>query len=313
VIRRKTLRFDHAALAGLELPCLVAEGAAEGRLLSLIAGIHGCEYSSIAAVMRFMATLDTSKLRGTVTAVPLVNRSSYDARSAFVTPEDGKNLNRCFPGSYDGTYSDALARAIFDELVVGSDVLVDLHGGDQVEALEPFSLYDESPVEERARALAIAFGLPYVVRAPASGAPVAGTTSGAAAAAGVPAIIAEAGGCGLLEESAVRLHLEGLNNVLRHLGMLPGEPVPPRSPVRTVDRFVWLRCRTAGWWEPSVQAGDEVVAGAPLGVVRDLYGTVLEEVSAPENGVVLFLTVSPSVQAHGLLLGLGGGLMPAAL
>jgi len=29
---------------------------------------------------------------------------------------DGKNLNRAFPGSYDGTYTDVLARSIFDEL-----------------------------------------------------------------------------------------------------------------------------------------------------------------------------------------------------
>ena len=40
----------------------------------------------------------------------------------------------------------------------------------------------------------------------------------------MPAIIAEAGGCGLLEEDAVRLLSTGVANALRHLGMLPGEP-----------------------------------------------------------------------------------------
>ena len=42
-----------------------------------------------------------------------------------------------------------------------------------VEALEPFSIYDESAVEEQARALAVAFGLPYVVRAEPAEAPSA--------------------------------------------------------------------------------------------------------------------------------------------
>jgi uncharacterized protein len=324
VIRRKTLRFDHAALAGLELPCLVAEGAAEGPLLSLIAGIHGCEYSSIAAVMRFMATLDTSKLRGTVTAVPLVNRSSYDARSAFVTPEDGKNLNRCFPGSYDGTFSDVLARHVFDELIAPSDVLVDLHGGDVFEALEPFTLYDESPVAERARELAVAFGFPYVVRVRAADAPVSGTTTGAAAAAGIPAVIAEAGGRGLLEEEAVRLHLDGLANALRVLGMLHGlanalrvlgmlrgDPAPPQE-VLEVDRFVWLRTQAEGWWEPTVRAGEHVAAGDELGTMRTLHGEIVERVTAPDDGVVLFLTSSPAVAADGLVLGLGAGLRAVA-
>jgi len=312
VTEHRALRFDADALADVELPCLVARGAADGPHLLLLAGIHGCEYSSIAAVLRFMGGLDTRELTGTVTAVPVANIPAFEARTPFVTPQDGKNLNRCFPGSHEGTFSDVLARAIFDELIVASDVLLDLHGGDQVEALEPFTLYDESPVEDRARALAVTYGLSYVVRATASGAPISGTTSSAAAAAGVPAVIAEAGGRGLLEESAVRLHVDGLTNVLRHLEMLPGEPAPPSSTMRTVERFVWLRCGNGGWWEPTVDAGAEVAGGSRLGVVRTLYGDVLEEVLSPDDGVVLFLTVSPAVQADGLLLGLGAGLTQLA-
>ena len=308
MIERRLLRFDAGALAGLELPCLVATGAQDGPRLSLLAGIHGCEYSSIAAVVRFMRTLDTAELRGTITAVPIVNIPSFRARTPFVVPQDGKNLNRCFPGSYDGTFTDVLARAVFETLIAPSDVLLDLHGGDLVEALEPFTLFDESLVEEPARALAVAFGLPYVVRSASSEAPISGTTSSAAAAIGVPAVIAEVGGCGLLEETAVARHVAGLTNALRHLEMLPGEPAPPPTGMRSVARFVWLRARTGGWWEAAVGAGDEVSASELLGVVRDLYGDMVENVVAPEEGVVLFLTTSPAVEADGLLLGLGTGL-----
>ena len=350
MIERRVLTFEPELLRGLELPCVVATGAKGGPRIALIAGIHGCEYSSIAAVMRFMAHLDPDRLRGSVVAVPVVNLSSFRARSPFVTPEDGKNLNRCFPGSYEGTFSDALARAVFDEVVAPSDALLDLHGGDLVEALEPFCLYDESGgvgstepfpgvgstepgiaeaaalpaspreksvgagsagagagVETEARELAIAFGLRYVVRSPREGGAVSGTTSSAAAAAGIPAVIAEAGGCGLLEESAVELHLTGLQNVLRHLGMLEGEPAPPAPGMRSVDRFVWLRCEHEGWWEPAAAAGDEVSEGQIVGVVRNLYGDALEEIVAPEDGVLLFMTSSPAVSADGLLLGLGAG------
>ena len=305
---RTTLSFEPEALRGLELPCIVASGAEEGPRLALIAGIHGCEYSSISAVMRFMSTLDPDRLRGSVVAVPVVNLTSFQARSPFVTPEDGKNLNRCFPGSHDGTFSDVLARAVFDEVVAPSDALVDLHGGDLVEALEPFCLYDESAVEQQARELAIAFGLPYIVRSPREGGAVSGTTSSAAGAAGIPAVIAEAGGCGLLEESAVQLHLRGLENVLRHLGMVEGEAAPPLAGMHSVDRFVWLRCEHEGWWEPTARAGDEVAAEEVIGAVRNLYGDVLEEIVAPEDGVLLFVTSSPAVAADGLLLGLGAGL-----
>ena len=67
-------------------------------------------------------------------------RSRYSAR-----------LRKVFPGSPDGTLSEVLAHHVFTELIAPSDVLIDLHGGDMVEALEPFTLYDESPVAEEAR------------------------------------------------------------------------------------------------------------------------------------------------------------------
>jgi uncharacterized protein len=310
MIERRTIRFDHELLAEVELPCFEAAGESDGPHLCLLGGIHGGEYSSIAAVVRFMNALDTSALSGRITAVPIVSMPSFRARTAFVMPQDGKNLNRCFPGSPDGTFSDVLARHVFDELIAPSDVLLDLHGGDMVEALEPFSLYDESAVEEQARALAISFGLPYLVRSAPSEAPISGTTTSAAAAAGVPAVIAEVGGCGLLEEDAVRMHLDGLENALRQLRMLPGEVAPPRADMRTVGRFVWLRSTEEGWWEPDVRAGDEVRAGASLGSVLNLFGDVIERVPAPEDGVVLFLTTSPAVTADGLLLGLGADVAP---
>jgi predicted deacylase len=255
-----------------------------------------------------MNTLDTSLLAGRITAVPIVNMTSFRARTAFVVPEDGKNLNRCFPGSPDGTLSEVLAHHVFTELIAPSDVLIDLHGGDMVEALEPFTLYDESPIGEETRRLAISFGFPYIVRS-TEDAPIAGTTSAAAAAAGIPAVIAEAGGCGLLEESAVRLHLDGLRRALGCLGMLSDSPTPPRGQ-QLVDRFLWLRSANEGWWEPVVRAGEVVSHGAALGTVKNFFGDVLEDVIAPEDGVVLFLTSSPAVNADGLLLGLGARLEP---
>ena len=306
---RRTIVFSDPRLSQLEHPAFAARGARDGPHVTLIAGVHGCEYPSIAAVIRFMNELDTGELCGSITAVPIVSLESFRRRSPFVVPEDGKNLNRSFPGTYEGTYTDALARSIFDELIAPTDVLIDLHGGDLVEALEPFAIYDASPVEERARALAIAFGLPYVVREdPEAG--LAGMTCSAAAQAGIPAVIAEAGGCGQLDPVAVELLVEGTRNALRSLDMLPGPVRSPRADMRLVGAFDWLRCRGAGFWESAVSAGDEVAAGELLGRVTTLHGELEEEIRAPRDGVVLFLTTSAAVSDDGLLLGLGAELEP---
>jgi uncharacterized protein len=302
-VDRRTIRFEHEQLRDLEHPAFEARGRGDGPHLALIGGIHGCEYSSIAAVTKVMRQLDTAQLSGSITAVPVVSMQSYLQRSPFVIPADGKNLNRAFPGSTDGSYTEVLARSIFDELIEPADVLIDLHGGDLVEALEPFSIYAASAVEDRSDGLARAFGLRYVIREEPGG--LGGMTTIAAAEAGKPAIIAEAGGCGLLEEENVDLLARGVVNCLRHLGMLPGDPEPPAAAQRRVGRFDWLRCARAGWWAPSVAVGHEVAEGSKLGEVRDLWGDVHEEIVAPSDGVVLFLTTSPAVTDDGLLLGLG--------
>jgi predicted deacylase len=309
MIERRTIAFRDERLAGIEHPAFEARGARDGPHVALIGGVHGCEYSSIAAVIRFMNELETAELAGSITAVPVVSMQSFRQRSPFVVPEDGKNLNRCFPGTYEGTYTDALARSIFDELIAPADALIDLHGGDLVEALEPFAIYDASPVEDRARALAVAFGLPYVVREdPGDG--LAGMTCSAAAGAGIPAIIAEAGGFGQLDREAVELLVGGTRNALRSLEMLPGPVDPPRTDMRLVGAFDWLRCRRGGFWEAAVVAGEEVSEGQLLGRVTSLHGEVGEEIHAPRDGVVLFLTTSAAVADDGLLLGLGAELEP---
>lgn len=311
VVERRTIVFPDERLSGVEHPAFEARGARDGPHVALIGGVHGCEYSSIAAVVRFMNELDTEELAGSITAVPVVSMESYVRRSPFVVPEDGKNLNRSFPGSYDGTYTDALARGIFDELIAMADVLLDLHGGDLVEALEPFAIYDASPVEEQSRSLAVAFGLPYVVREePAEG--LAGMTCTAAAAAGIPAVIAEAGGIGQLDEAAVTMLADGVRNALRSLEMLPGPVTPPAAEMREVGVFDWLRCREAGFWEAAVRVGEELAEGQLVGRVKNLWGDVQEEIRAPREGVVLFLTTSAAVSDDGLLLGLGADLSPLA-
>ena len=296
-------------LAGIDVPVVEATGAQDGPRLTVIAGVHGCEYASMAAVRQWSAGLAGRELRGSVLAVPVLNLPAFRARSPFVIPEDGKNLNRCFPGDPAGTLADRLAHATFTQLIAGSDALIDAHCGDLPEALEPFSLYEAGPSEDRALALAVAYGLGYVIRQePGPDRAVGGTTSAAAAAAGIPAITAEAGGCGLVERAAVDHHVRGLDRVLAALGMADTagqDGQEPAAPVR-LTKFIWLRCDEAGWWQPTVRPGEQVAQGQLLGTVTSIDGAQeLQSITAPVAGVPMFITTSPAVEADGLLLGLG--------
>jgi predicted deacylase len=307
-----TLNRRTLDLAGLDVPVVEVTGADDGPRLTVIAGVHGCEYASMAAVRQWSASLAGRDLRGRVTVVPVLNLPAFQARSPFVVPEDGKNLNRCFPGDQNGTLAERLAHATFTQVITGSDALIDAHCGDLPEALEPFTLYEAGPNQDKARELAVAYGLGYVIRQePGPGRAVGGTTSAAAAQAGIPAITAEAGGCGLIEEAAVGLHLRGLDRVLAALGMEGSAAGAAAAATRlaaptVLSRFLWLRSRVAGWWQPAVSPGDSVAEGQLLGTVTTLDAAeVLQSIHAPAAGVPMFITSSPAVEADGLLLGLG--------
>ena len=297
------------SLAGLEVPVIELTGAADGPRLTVLAGVHGCEYAPMAAVRRWARALAGRELRGRIRAVPVLNLPAFRARTPFLVPDDGKNLNRCFPGDPDGTVADRLAYAAFTQLILGSDALVDAHAGDMVEALEPFALYDAGPSEARSLELATAYGLGYVIRQePGPDRAVGGTTSTAAAELGIPAIIAEAGGCGLVEAAAVDAHVRGLDRVLALLGMAsdPAAEAGQARPPARLGRFLWLRSTGEGWWEPAVRPGEQVAEGQVLGTVSSLDGAeVRQTVTAPAPGVPMFITSSPAVAADGVLLGLG--------
>lgn len=308
VKQRGRLRFSHPMLAEWSWPVTVIRGAADGPWLALMSGVHPTEYPAIEGNIRTMRGLDPAKVRGTIVSLPLIDVPAFLARSAFVCPIDGKNPNRFFPGDPGGTFTEVMNDAIFRAVIAPSDAMIDLHGGDLVEALEPFTIYSVSGDEKldaASAAMGRAMGLPYLVASRPKPGGLGGTTIQAAAAAGIPAILPEAGGCGLLTEPETRMMVDGVENVLRHLGLLDG---PPREmpPAVEIKEFSWLLAPKEGMWYPSVSVGDKVRKDQAVGALRNIFGDDQGELSAPLDGDVLFVTTSPPVREGGVLLAIGG-------
>jgi hypothetical protein len=288
---------------GLQVPLTLVHGAEAGPQVLVTGGVHGGEYPGVEAAIRFARHLDPAATRGRVAVVHIYGLSAFHARLQYLTPEDGKNPNRVFPGRATGTVAERMAATLMQTLVAGTDAWVDLHGGDIHEALQPFTVYSGGgppDVAARSRTMAECYGIPYIIRSQAIG----GSTYGAAADMGVPAILTEAGGVGQLDEPSVAVHLGGLRNVLRLLGVLPGAPEPVPPPAH-FTRFVWLRAEHAGCWYPSVRAGQQVIEGQLVGEIRDYWGDVLAVHRAPVGGVVLFVVTSLAINPTDPLLGIG--------
>lgn len=277
------------------VPLLAVRGTQAGPTVVVSAGVHGAEYASIVAAYR-LAETSPEELAGMLVVLPIVNHPSFAARSIYVNPIDGLNLNRQFPGDAGGSFAQQLARWLMDGWVRHADAFVDLHGGDLNEALTPFVLHARG--DARAQELAHVFGIPYVV---ASGSP--GHSYSGATALGVPAVLAEAGGQGSFSERDVLTLVDGTERVMRHLGMREGT-VAPRATI-AIDRFEVLTSDADGAWYPDVRLGSRVEAGERLGVVRDLLGEVIQDVAAPVSGTVLYYVASLAINEGDPLVGVG--------
>jgi predicted deacylase len=301
------VRLPYPALADDEWTVTSLTGSTPGPSVFINAGVHGAEYPAIQTVIELGKLLDPANLRGTVILMPVVNLPGFRQRSMFVCPVDGKNPNRMFPGEPDGSYSQQLAHALMTHFITQAGAHIDLHGGDMVEALIPFSICQagESSAATMSFELATGFGLPYLLVVDRPIQPASGTTTcAAAAAAGIPSLIAEAGGIGLLEPEPVKLLRDGVLRVLGQLGMIDDAPDPAPQPV-VLSSFEWLYTPVEGLFYPTIAVGEDVSAGSVVGTVGTLTGEQIAEIRAPVSGKVLFLTTSPAMRENGLLMGIG--------
>jgi uncharacterized protein len=286
---RGVLQVGETPFGPIQLPVAIINGARPGPTLCLTAGVHAAEYPGIDAVMRTIQALDPSELAGAVIAVPVVNMPMYQNRSGFLSPIDGLNLNRTAPGRLDGTISEVIAHTLLAEVIARAEYHVDCHGGDLGEILWPyagFSLTGDAELDRRGEALARLYS-PQIIalyRAGTALPPTDGSITHQATRRGVVSILAESGGNGTLEPADLQTHLRGIQNVMRHLGLIPGEPVVGGDRLRAVDQFT-VSARRGGLVHLQVQVGDRVEAGQEVAEICGVFGDVVERVRAPREGI----------------------------
>ncbi len=284
------------------VPLWLINGDETGPTLVVTGGVHGAEYASIAAALDLGRSLDPKGLRGRVIVVPVVNLPGFAARSIYVCPLDGKNPNRVFPGDAGGSGSEQIADWVFRNVISQADYYVDLHGGDLIEALVPFTIFFRSgneQVDAVSLEMAKAFGIHYLVRSETPG-----STISAASRAGIPSILTESGGQGVWTAEQVADHTNGLQRLMSYLKMVP-DPAPEPTAFTLLEQFLWGRSEHEGLWYPQVSVGERVRSGQELGCIKDWEGNVLQRSLSPENGTVLFLVSSLAIHAGEPLFAVG--------
>lgn len=300
------LHVGETTIMEVRIPVAIFHGVSDGPVLCISGGVHGYEYSSIEAVQRIFGLIDPAKLSGTVVVVPVVNPPSFESRgpqggwsNAFQCPIDGININRIFPGNPEGTMGYQIAYVFMSQVIPKIDFLIDCHGGDLNEELSPYVIVGAGGDKEKTKGLEIlaaSYDTDLVSISTSKGG-----SCFAASQLGKPAIVAEAGGFGRLDENAVRWHVDGMLNVMKRLKMIVGTPNKPREQ-RIRKRYNLIVKRGGICYSP--QLGVRVKKGDQIGQVKDMFGNVVETVTSPVDGVVSFRRNSLSINSNDRILGL---------
>lgn len=291
-VARGFLDVGETAIGPVQLPLVVIHGAHSGPTLCLTAGVHATEYASIAACMRVINEIRPADLHGSIIAVPVVNMHMFSARTPFISPLDGINLNKIAPGG-DGSISEILARTLFDEVIRKAEYHIDMHAGDFGEMLLEFAAYSLTGNEEldrKGEALARVF-TPKIFCLSRSGTtlpPSPGFVAYAAAYKGVVSILAEAGGNGEMKETDIAIHVDGVRNVMRYLGMVEGKPVA-LTPRLLATGWHNIRATRSGLLRLKIGTGDQIYERQEIAEVCDVFGRKVETVRAAKAGLAMLL------------------------
>ncbi|TVQ30141.1 MAG: succinylglutamate desuccinylase [Wenzhouxiangella sp.] len=262
------------------MPVQVVCGKRAGPVLFVSAAIHGDELNGVEIIRRLLKLPILQKLRGTLIAVPIVNLHGFIHTSRYLP--DRRDLNRSFPGSETGSLAARIAHLFMTEIVSQTTHGIDLHTGAIHRANLPqirANLDDPDTL-----AMAKAFGTPVILNAAIRD----GSLRAAAASNDVPMLLYEAGEALRLDELCIRGGVEGVQRVMRLLGMLPrSRRKAPPEPVMARSSS-WIRAPQSGLFRARVALGERVTRDQTvLGAVSDPFGEKEQEIRAPFSGIVI--------------------------
>ena len=258
-------------MTGLEITLLY--------LLAAVLGVVGC---------RLLKLPRLNQIKGTLIIVPIVNTYGFVQQSRYLP--DRRDLNRSFPGSEKGSLGSRMAFQFTDKILKYCTHAIDLHTG----AIHRSNLPQvrASAKDKVALRMAEVFNAPIIIKAASRD----GTMRGTANNLGIPLLLYEAGEALRFDELSVRSGVNGVLNVMAHLGMI--QPHPEATSITLparCRRAIWVRAPRGGLCTLQQKSGDAVKKGEVIGRVAGIFGDDAIEFRAPIDGIIIGHAVLPVV------------------
>jgi predicted deacylase len=266
----------------------VAKGAAPGKRVGLISGVHGDEMSPMHTLQTVMNQLDPTAMSGSVVAVFDLSRPAVEAMSRRWHSSgrgiDLIDINRVFPGNENGPeISTRHAGLVFNRLLKPNlDYGLDFHTAATGMDATAFHLARMDLPE--VRAMAELFPIDQIFDNFGEN----GLLANALIDAGIPALTPEIGRPRIFDLAMIELFVEGTMNVLKLHGIIAGPMgrTGADSNIFVADGMLPILATRGGFVELLVEINDVVTEGQKLAIQRNTFGEVVAEYTAPRAGEI---------------------------
>ena len=279
------------------IPITVVHGARPGPVVTLLGALHGNELVGPLALTylcgpNFLGedkAIDPAAMAGTLRIVPVVNLPGYRRQSRYMA--DGRDLNRSFPGKPEGNTTSRVAHRLWNEVISGSDHIIDLHTAALGRTNMP--QIRANLADRASNRIARAFGIETIL----DNVGPKGSLRKIANEDGIGSITYEGGGSNEADPESVQVAIYGILNVLRSLKVLPGYPSRPRFRI-LASGSVWIRSDQGGLLDVLTPAGSFVEDGETVATVTDPERPGESyDILSPTRGLLISTATHPFVNA----------------
>lgn len=291
--KKTTVYLDIAKLhtgTHIDIPVIIQRGRKDGPVLLLVAGIHGDEVNGVEIVRQIIRNKYNVPEAGTIICIPVVNVFGFLSQNRKFP--DGKDMNRMFPGSKNGSLASRFAYAIMNEIIPHVDYVIDYHtGGDERFNYAQVRL-DTSDTETLE--LAKIFGTKFIINSPKR----SKSFRKSATDLGKKVLLYEGGKSLNLDRIVTQRAIEGTLRVIQHLGMNNFDEDDTEN--REQDNLMvtdtqWIRAGKSGMYRSFTKLGSMVMKGQILGSISDPYGGREKMVKATNDGYIICQNHTPLV------------------
>jgi len=265
---------NESAWGALHLP-IVSIKNGSGPTVVLTGGNHGDEYEGPIALLKLVRALAASQISGRVIVIPALNYPAVMGGTR-VSPIDGVNMNRAYPGKRDGSVTQMIAHFVQHKILAECDALFDIHSGGKTMMFSPFACYHrlaDDALTQRTREAVTAMAAPISLELVELDAE--GMIDTAVEDMGKIFVGTELGGGGTTTTETVAIAEMTIRNLLAHLGVIDEAPMsraagglPPSREMHMPDPGCYLIADDAGLYEALVDLDAEVGEGDPVGQVH---------------------------------------------